>query len=71
MDSLALQVEPIAGECATSHAARLAERNGEPRLRRFFTHMSLPIKELHLVKVDACCDYQSSHGIIAKRGKIG
>ena len=48
MESLALRVEPIAGECATSLAARLAERNGEPRLRRFCTHMSLPIKELRL-----------------------
>ena len=48
LESLALQVEPIAGECATSLASRLAERNGEPRLRRFCTHMSLPIKELRL-----------------------
>ena len=32
LESLALQVEPIAGECATSLASRLAERNGEPRL---------------------------------------
>ena len=59
LESLALRVEPIVGECATSLASRLAERNGEPRLRRFCTHMSLPIKELRLGSVDACCEYQS------------
>lgn len=48
MESLALGVNPIVGECATSLASRLAARNGEPRLRRFCTHMSLPIKELRL-----------------------
>ena len=48
MERLALRVDEIEGECATSLASRLAQRNGEARLRSFCTHLSLPIKQLRL-----------------------
>ena len=48
MDRLALRVDAIAGECATSLASRLGVANGEDRLRSFCTHMGLPIKQLRL-----------------------
>ena len=48
MERLALRVDEIEGERATSLASRLAQRNGEARLRSFCTHLSLPIKQLRL-----------------------
>lgn len=48
MDRLALRVDAIAGECATSLASRLGVVNGKDRLRSFCTHMGLPIKQLRL-----------------------
>ena len=68
LESLALGVNPIAGECATSLAARLAERNGEPRLRRFCTHMSLLIIELRLRERGCLLQLSRLAGHYCKRG---
>lgn len=47
-ERFALRVDEIERECVISLASRLAQRNGEVRLRSFCTHLSLPIKQLRL-----------------------